>query len=348
MATFTPLVLCIVLAATLAGAYRATWRSSPRIMTVTVPSPEVTANAGSDAKLPCTYSIPDAASGLKPTINWYKGDEGISTATKIFSLSYQGAMQVPESYGDYVGRVTLENPAEATLTLRGVTVADNGRYWCAVFDSDQHNQLGMDSKSVLLTVIDPNVQQDQGAGRPGHVELRVPAQRQVYEGDEVVLPCECDDCHWTSTKSWFTVSFDNSWAAKEELIATETACMSHQCHGGTATVTPAFQGHFELASGTLKIAATRREDNRRYWCQVEDNTYTSRGSGVDAQSVALAVESRCTGKPAGVYQHPDDCSKFFTCAEGGLQYDGINTCPAGLHFDQTLGFCNWANLVTCL
>nr|AAT39419.1 variable region-containing chitin-binding protein 4 [Branchiostoma belcheri tsingtauense] len=60
------------------------------------------------------------------------------------------------------------------------------------------------------------------------------------------------------------------------------------------------------------------------------------------------AESRCTGKPAGAYQHPDDCSKFYTCAEGGLQYEGISSCPAGLHFDQTQGYCNWANLVTCL
>ncbi|KAI8500004.1 hypothetical protein Bbelb_223210 [Branchiostoma belcheri] len=74
----------------------------------------------------------------------------------------------------------------------------------------------------------------------------------------------------------------------------------------------------------------------------------------------------CWKHLAGTYQHPDDCSKFFPCAEGGLQYDGINTCPGGLyfdqdlgncnwaelcmyakHFDQTLGYCNWANLVTC-
>ncbi|KAI8500003.1 hypothetical protein Bbelb_223200 [Branchiostoma belcheri] len=56
----------------------------------------------------------------------------------------------------------------------------------------------------------------------------------------------------------------------------------------------------------------------------------------------------CWEHLAGTYQHPDDCSKFFTCAEGGLQYGGINSCPGGLYFDQDLGNCNWAELVTCL
>ncbi|KAI8499994.1 hypothetical protein Bbelb_223110 [Branchiostoma belcheri] len=50
---------------------------------------------------------------------------------------------------------------------------------------------------------------------------------------------------------------------------------------------------------------------------------------------------------AGTYQHPDDCSKFFTCVEGGLQYDGINTCPGGMLYDQDLGNCNWAELSMC-
>ncbi|CAH1268352.1 Hypp3861 [Branchiostoma lanceolatum] len=347
MSQFTPFVLCIILAGALA-------QSPFRIMTVTVPRPEVTANIGSDVKLPCSYSIPAAGSGLKPTINWYKGDDGIATATKIFSLSYHGPVQVPEAYGEFVGRVSLENPAaDATLKLTGARTSDQGRYWCAVFDSDEHNQLGMDSKSVLLTVIDPNVPQDQGTGRPGHVELHVPAQRQVFQGEDVLLPCECDDCHWTSHKTWFSVSFDNTWAATREVIATVGLCGGHQCHGGNAHVAPAFQDRFAVSTGGLKISATKRLDTRRYWCQVEDMTMNSRGCGVDAQSVALAVvpsipESHCTGKPAGVYQHPDDCAKFYTCAEGGVQYDGVNTCPDGLYYDQALGYCEWASLVTCL
>nr|DAA06371.1 TPA_inf: variable region-containing chitin-binding protein 4 [Branchiostoma floridae] len=340
MAPFTPFVLCIILAGAMA-------QSPFRIMTVTVPRPEVTANVGSDVKLPCFYSIPAASSGLNPTINWYKGDEGIASATKIFSLSYHGSTQIAEAYEGYELRVELESLTDPTLKLSGVRASDHGRYWCAVFDSDEHNQFGMDSKSVLLTVIDPSIQQDQGMGRPGRVELRVPAVRQVYQGEDVELTCECDDCHWTSTKSWFTVSFDDTWAATEELVATVGPCVSHQCHGGTTTVAPAFRDHFSATREALRISAAKRLDKRRYWCQVEDMTF-SRGSGVDAQSVALAVESRCEGKPAGRYQHPDDCSKYYTCAEGGLQYDGISACPPGLMYDQANGYCNWATQVTCL
>ncbi|XP_078600967.1 uncharacterized protein LOC144875988 [Branchiostoma floridae x Branchiostoma japonicum] len=341
MAPFTPFVLCCIVAGALA-------QSPFRIMTVTVPRPEVTANTGSDVKLPCSYSIPAARSGLNPTINWYKGDEGIASATKIFSLSYHGSTQIAEAYGDYELRVQLESLTDPTLKLSGVRASDHGRYWCAVFDSDEHNQFGMDSKSVLLTVIDPSVQQDQGTGRPGRVELHMPALQQVYQGEDVELPCECDGCHWTSTKTWFTVSFDDTWQDTQETIATVTQCQGHQCSDDVNPVVPEFQDRFSVGSGGLKISATKRLDKRRYWCQVEDGTYNTRGSGVDAQSVALVVESRCEGKPAGRYQHPDDCSKYYTCGEGGLQYDGISACPPLLMYDQANGYCNWATQVTCL
>jgi hypothetical protein len=53
----------------------------------------------------------------------------------------------------------------------------------------------------------------------------------------------------------------------------------------------------------------------------------------------------CSGKPDGLYPHPQSCAKFVTCSSGnGYEF----TCPDGLLFDPEELYCNFPELVDCL
>lgn len=52
----------------------------------------------------------------------------------------------------------------------------------------------------------------------------------------------------------------------------------------------------------------------------------------------------CCGKGTGLFPHPNDCTKFLSCANS---ITSILQCPAPLYFDPVLRICNFLNLVSC-
>ena len=62
---------------------------------------------------------------------------------------------------------------------------------------------------------------------------------------------------------------------------------------------------------------------------------------------ATATSSTCQACPSGAtgLYSTDNCSAFRTCLDGVDK--GLNNCAAGTLFDETLGYCNWANEVKC-
>ena len=64
-------------------------------------------------------------------------------------------------------------------------------------------------------------------------------------------------------------------------------------------------------------------------------------------TTATATSSSCQACPSGAtgLYSTDNCSAFRTCLDGVDK--GLNNCAAGTLFDETLGYCNWANEVKC-
>jgi len=52
----------------------------------------------------------------------------------------------------------------------------------------------------------------------------------------------------------------------------------------------------------------------------------------------------CAGRADGFYSHQSDCAKFFQCV-GGVSY--VKSCPAGLHFNPKMNYCDWPANVDC-
>lgn len=51
----------------------------------------------------------------------------------------------------------------------------------------------------------------------------------------------------------------------------------------------------------------------------------------------------CVGKPAGLYPHPTDCTKFYNCGDGGI--GGEVGCGQGTYYNPVTRICDWpANL----
>lgn len=82
------------------------------------------------------------------------------------------------------------------------------------------------------------------------------------------------------------------------------------------------------------------------------NGQTIRGERCPAGFLFDAVNEMCSSSsctdcsPFGIQNlpYPNSCTQYIQCSMGSRTF---TSCPAGFHFDRTIGFCNHADLVVC-
>lgn len=71
---------------------------------------------------------------------------------------------------------------------------------------------------------------------------------------------------------------------------------------------------------------------------------TSTTETVCTESTTVDPDDNLPCEEYGMYRHPKNCAKFYTCNENGVF---IFSCPSGLLFDELILSCNWPDNVIC-
>ncbi|XP_019640028.1 PREDICTED: uncharacterized protein LOC109481848 [Branchiostoma belcheri] len=302
----------------------------------------------------CEYSI-SPASTTTPTITWLRGVFADADREVVYKWSSSGEVYV---HPEFAGRVSIESRSRPTLVLTDTKFDDWGRYWCRVTNEEQPDEFGTDEESLLFWY-------KLGYDPPTRLSVVNLDKTTVHvaAGGTVQL-----DCAGTSGReaSILWAKGPTGCTQGESCDIYETVIHKSAVWGAgnpeqeNITISPNYVGRVSLAADgygsftpTLTITDIRPSDAGRYWCAPDiSEVYSNLGPlNRDAQSVVIVVndpgtEPTCVGQTDGMYQHPADCTQFYTCS-GGLHY-GTNACPAGLVFNQGLQLCDWASNVICL
>jgi len=70
----------------------------------------------------------------------------------------------------------------------------------------------------------------------------------------------------------------------------------------------------------------------------KEHARTTAAHKITTTSIPPVSGNDCTGRPDGLYSHPETCTKFVQCAGGEAH---VQDCPGGLLFNPTAGGCDW-------
>ncbi|KAI8499990.1 hypothetical protein Bbelb_223070 [Branchiostoma belcheri] len=167
------------------------------IVTVTTPEPKVEGVVGGSVELKCEFDI-KPNSTQPPTIAWFKGNTDFRGAERIYTghkVWGNESHRREDSFGDYFGRVEVADLDSPAIKIIGLRTTDFARYWCTVAEWGAHTEFGLDAKSVLLT--------QHGHAQPSF-EVTVSGQKEVAEGADVEMKCQCDGADCTNpVYDWF-------------------------------------------------------------------------------------------------------------------------------------------------
>jgi hypothetical protein len=145
-------------------------------------------------------------------------------------------------------------------------------------------------------------------------------------------------CDWTSD-IWF-IDLNPLQTTPEPEITTTDA---------STTINPEFfscdnkdNGFYPDPRDCVKFIGCHNGEIEYYECSYPMLFDPVIGTCNDPQLVTCEIS--CTGKPNGVYPHPNDCSLFVVCVDG---YSRLSNCPDPLLFNPEAGKCDFPENVAC-
>jgi len=121
-----------------------------------------------------------------------------------------------------------------------------------------------------------------------------------------------------------------------EIISTSNSPTSSQFSSTTPALTTLASTTNSVISTISTIASTTSS--------VAKTTTTQKATTSTTSKATTNPEDFCSNKTDGLYSHNQNCSLFYQCHQGQTY---VKTCPAGLHFNESLQVCDWPSNVNC-